>query len=78
MTQAEAKMHDDRQRHHEAGPEKLQIGLQLDGELVACRTEALGGHMEACDDCGMTHKRPTAAEALVFFGDIQRNRPELL
>src|ERR1700687_413478 len=22
--------------------------------IVACRTEALGGHMEACDDCGMT------------------------
>ena len=22
--------------------------------IVACRTEALGGHMEACDDCGTT------------------------
>src|SRR6267378_5292559 len=22
--------------------------------IVACRTEALGGHVEACDDCGMT------------------------
>ena len=22
--------------------------------IVACRTEALGGHMEACDDCSMT------------------------
>lgn len=22
--------------------------------IVACRTEALGGHMEACDNCGMT------------------------
>src|ERR1700693_5065103 len=22
--------------------------------IVACRTEALGGHMEACDACGMT------------------------
>ncbi|MGH6703952.1 MAG: IS91 family transposase [Bradyrhizobium sp.] len=22
--------------------------------IVACRTEALGGHLEACDDCGMT------------------------
>src|SRR5271156_50628 len=22
--------------------------------IVACRTEALGGHMEACDDCGPT------------------------
>ena len=22
--------------------------------IVACRTEALGGHMEACDDCGAT------------------------
>jgi hypothetical protein len=22
--------------------------------IVACRTEALGGHIEACDDCGMT------------------------
>ncbi|HZC95308.1 MAG TPA: IS91 family transposase, partial [Bradyrhizobium sp.] len=22
--------------------------------IVACRTEALGGHMEACDDCGRT------------------------
>jgi hypothetical protein len=22
--------------------------------IVACRTEAIGGHMEACDDCGMT------------------------
>src|SRR5450631_518446 len=22
--------------------------------IVACRTEALGGHMEACDDCGKT------------------------
>jgi len=21
--------------------------------VVACRTEALGGHIEACDDCGM-------------------------
>src|SRR3954447_3278331 len=22
--------------------------------IVACRTEALGGHVEACNDCGMT------------------------
>lgn len=22
--------------------------------IVACRTEALGGHVEACDDCGTT------------------------
>jgi hypothetical protein len=22
--------------------------------ILACRTEALGGHMEACDDCGTT------------------------
>ena len=22
--------------------------------ITACRTGALGGHVEACDDCGMT------------------------
>ena len=31
-----------------------RVERRVMGAIVACRTEALGGHMEPCDDCGTT------------------------
>src|ERR1700716_633209 len=46
-------------RRHGDAYRRLHAGLgrverRVMSAIVACRTEALGGHMEACDDCGMT------------------------
>jgi hypothetical protein len=30
-----------------------RIERRVMSAIVACRTAALGGHVEACDDCGM-------------------------
>ena len=30
-----------------------RVEKKIMGAIVACRTPALGGHVEACDDCGV-------------------------
>ena len=30
-----------------------RVEKRIMGAIVACRTAALGGHVEACDDCGV-------------------------
>ena len=30
-----------------------RVEKRIMGAIVACRTTALGGHVEACDDCGV-------------------------
>jgi Transposase zinc-binding domain len=44
----------DLRSHASRDVRRKQDGPRRTSTIVACRTEALGGHMEACDDCGMT------------------------
>jgi hypothetical protein len=47
------RQHGDAYRRDHAG--RLgRVERRVMSAIVACRTEALGGHVEACDDCGMT------------------------
>src|SRR6202163_1619537 len=47
------RRHGDAHRRLHAG-HLGRVERRVMSAIVACRTEALGGHMEACDDCGMT------------------------
>jgi hypothetical protein len=47
------RRHGDAYRRDRAG-HLGRVERRVMSAIVACRTEALGGHMEACDDCGMT------------------------
>src|SRR5450631_823668 len=47
------RRHGDAYRRLDAG-HLGRLEQRVMSAIVACRTEALGGHMEACDDCGMT------------------------
>src|SRR6266850_2043369 len=47
------RRHGDAYRRDHAG-HLGRVERRVMSAIVACRTEALGGHMEACDDCGMT------------------------
>ncbi|NEU96314.1 hypothetical protein FNJ47_10815 [Bradyrhizobium sp. UFLA 03-164] len=47
------RWHGDAYRRDRAG-HLGRVERRVMSAIVACRTEALGGHMEACDDCGMT------------------------
>jgi hypothetical protein len=37
------------------GEELLLSHRRAIGDLLACRTETLGGHLYQCDDCGREH-----------------------
>ena len=47
------RRHGDAYRHAHAG-HLGRVERRVMSAIVACRTEALGGHVEACNDCGMT------------------------
>src|ERR1700694_3131050 len=47
------RRHGDAHRRLHAG-HLGRVERRVMSAIVACRTEALGGHMEACDDWGMT------------------------
>jgi len=47
------RRHGDAYRRDHAG-HLGRVERRVMSAIVACRTEALGGHVEACDDCGMT------------------------
>jgi Putative transposase/Transposase zinc-binding domain len=47
------RRHGDAYRRLHAG-QLGRVERRVMSAIVACRTEALGGHIEACDDCGMT------------------------
>src|SRR5712671_1383589 len=47
------RRHGDAYRRDHAG-HLGRVERRVMSAVVACRTEALGGHIEACDDCGMT------------------------
>src|SRR5258705_6383741 len=47
------RQHGDAYRRLHAG-HLGRVERRVMSAIVACRTEALGGHVEACDDCGMT------------------------
>src|SRR4051794_31082367 len=47
------RRHGDTYRRDHAG-HLGRVERRVMSAIVACRTEALGGHMEACDDCGTT------------------------
>src|ERR1700721_3658008 len=47
------RRHGDAYRRGHAG-HLGRVERRVMSAIVACRTEALGGHVEACDDCGMT------------------------
>src|SRR5216684_9237684 len=47
------RQHGDAYRRDHAG-HLGRVERRVMSAIVACRTEALGGHVEACDDCGMT------------------------
>src|SRR5260370_35995569 len=47
------RRHGDAYRRDHAG-HRGRVERRVMSAVVACRTEALGGHIEACDDCGMT------------------------
>src|SRR5258708_30837800 len=47
------RRHGDAYRRDHAG-HLGRVERRVMSAIVACRTEALGGHMEACDDCGTT------------------------
>src|SRR5258705_13805178 len=46
------RRHADAYRRDHAG-HLGRVERRVMSAVVACRTEALGGHIEACDDCGM-------------------------
>jgi transposase-like zinc-binding protein/putative transposase len=47
------RRHGDAYRRDHAG-HLGRVERRVMSAIVACRTEALGGHVEACNDCGMT------------------------
>src|SRR6202048_2774451 len=47
------RRHGDAYRRDHAG-HLGRVERRVMSAIVACRTEALGGHAEACNDCGMT------------------------
>jgi hypothetical protein len=47
------RRHGDAYRHAHAG-HLGRVERRVMSAITACRTGALGGHIEACDDCGMT------------------------
>src|ERR1700720_4306133 len=47
------RRHGDAFRRDQAG-HLGRVERRVMSAIVACRTEALGGHVEACNDCGMT------------------------
>src|SRR6266853_2586123 len=47
------RRHGDAYRRDHAG-HLGRVERRVMSAVVACRTEALGGHIESCDDCGMT------------------------
>jgi hypothetical protein len=47
------RRHGDAYRRDHAG-HLGRVQRRVMSAIVACRTEALGGHVEACNDCGMT------------------------
>jgi hypothetical protein len=47
------RRHGDAYRHARAG-HLGRVERRVMSAITACRTGALGGHVEACDDCGMT------------------------
>jgi len=47
------RRHGDAYRHAHAG-HLGRVERRVMSAITACRTMALGGHVEACDDCGMT------------------------
>ncbi len=47
------RRHGDAYRRDHAG-HLGRVERRVMSAIVACRTEALGGHVEACDDCGLT------------------------